>query len=139
MQFKIPQDVQREDKIVGPLTLKQLLICMVGGGVAYGLYISLAKVYFVEVWLPPVLVITVITVGIAFIRINDVTFTHFLMLLMEYNFLPKKRFWQKTDGDPMLIVMNEPEQKKVEQKKVEGPKKSMKSLHEISKMLDQNV
>lgn len=26
MQYKIPQNVQLEDKIVGPLTLKQLII-----------------------------------------------------------------------------------------------------------------
>lgn len=31
MQYKIPQNVQIEDKIVGPLTLKQLIICGVGG------------------------------------------------------------------------------------------------------------
>lgn len=27
MQYKIPQNVQIEDKIVGPLTMKQLIIC----------------------------------------------------------------------------------------------------------------
>ena len=43
MQYKVPQDVQREDTIIGPLTLKQLGILGVGGGIAYGIYISLGK------------------------------------------------------------------------------------------------
>lgn len=139
MQFKIPQDVQREDKIVGPLTLKQLLICMFGGGIAYGLYVSLAKVYFLEVWLPPVLIVSLFTAAVAFVRINDVSFTQFVFLFMEHNFLPKQRTWQKVDGDPMLIVMNEPEQKKEEKKKEDAPKKSIKNLSEITKILDQNA
>ena len=35
MQFKIPQDVQRADKIVGPLTLRELIIVGIGGGFTY--------------------------------------------------------------------------------------------------------
>ena len=49
MQYKIPQNVRIEDKIVGPLTLKQLIILGVGGGITYAIYVALARVYYVEV------------------------------------------------------------------------------------------
>ena len=35
MRFKVPQDVQREDTIIGPITFKQLIIMIIGGGIGY--------------------------------------------------------------------------------------------------------
>ena len=52
LQYKIPQDVQREDTIIGPITMRQLIICAIGGGIAYTLYMILSKSYYMSVWLP---------------------------------------------------------------------------------------
>ena len=45
MQFKVPQDVQRADRIVGPLTLRQLIICGIGFTISYGIYTVLGRDY----------------------------------------------------------------------------------------------
>ena len=101
MQFKVPQDVQREDTIIGPLTLKQLGILGLGGGLAYAIYVSLAKSYFMEIWLPPVAIVGGLTLAIAFLKIHNLSFGFYIMYLVEYHLLPKKRVWtQGTAGQP---------------------------------------
>ncbi|MBP9717854.1 PrgI family protein [Candidatus Gracilibacteria bacterium] len=105
MQFKVPQDVLRADKIVGFLTLRQLIIVTLGGGLAYGFYTILSKQYFVEVWLPPVAFIAIITIAFAFIRFHDIPFEKLILSIVEYKFKPQKRTWQKIKGDVIRSVL----------------------------------
>ena len=84
MRFKVPQDVQRADRIVGPLTWKQLIILGVGGGICYGIYVSLAQKYFIEIWLPPLVIVGGITVALAFLKIHGLTFEHWILAFIEF-------------------------------------------------------
>lgn len=137
MQFKVPQNVQREDTIIGPLTLRQLIICGIGGGIAYTIYISLAKEYFLEVWLPPVLFVSAFTVAFAFVKIHNLTFFRFLLFLILFTFLPKNRTWQKGADD---ILLTEGDMKKSEQKglfqKTVQKKSTLSDVEHLSKILD---
>ena len=99
MQFKVPQNVQREDKIIGPLTLKQMIIVAIGGTIAYGIFVSLAKLYLWITWLPPIAIITVITIAFAFIRPLNLSFTKWFLLRVEFSLLPRKRLWIKSSGE----------------------------------------
>lgn len=83
MQFKVPQNVQREDTIIGPVTMKQLIICGIGGGLAYAVYVVLAKAYFWEIWLWPVGILVLLTAAIAFLKIHDIPFYKFVLLFLE--------------------------------------------------------
>ena len=103
MQYKVPQDVQREDTIVGPLTLRHMAILGIGGGIAYALYIALASTYFMEIWLPPVLIISALTLAFAFLRLYNMPFHLFLMAFLEYQLLAKKRIWVQGSGVPFYI------------------------------------
>ncbi|MBD3341882.1 MAG: hypothetical protein GF353_22445 [Candidatus Lokiarchaeota archaeon] len=135
MQYKVPQDVQREDTIIGPLTLKQLIILGVGGGIAYGIYVSLAKAYFIEIWLPPVGIIAALTLAFAFLKIHNLPFYMFLMNFIEHHMLPKKRFWIQRSAEPFISSF----QKKKEKPKKEKPetkKQKPKSIKELTKVLD---
>lgn len=134
MQFKIPQDVQREDTIVGPLTLKQLIIVGAGGGLAYAIYVSLAKTYFMEIWLPPVAVVVAITAAFAFLKVHGLQFHVFLMSFLEYHILPKQRFWIQGTGTPFVPPFQE--QKKDETPKENQIKKEEKSIDELTQILD---
>ena len=136
MQFKVPQDVQREDTIIGPLTLRQMGILMVGGGIAYAIYLSLSKTYFIEIWLPPVAVISIITLAFAFLKIHNLPFHLFLFHFLEYTLLKKKRVWIQGTGHPFnnpFFVQQSKKKKKIENK-VEEPK--VKDLSALSKVLD---
>ena len=72
MQYKIPQNVGIEDKIVGPLTLRQLIIISVGVGISYVLFALLSKVYelnFLEYII--IAIPMLLAVAFALIKIND--------------------------------------------------------------------
>ncbi len=134
MRFKVPQDVQREDTIIGPITLKQLGILMVGGGVAYALYVSLAKLYFIEVWLPPVAIVVCITLAFAFLKVHGLKFHIFLMSFIQYHLLPKQRTWIQETGNPFISSFDHLKDKKKEEKVVE--QKQTKTIEELSEVVD---
>lgn len=139
MQFKVPQDVLRPDKIVGFLTLRQLIIVAIGGGLAYSLYIILSKQYLVEIWLPPVVFVSLITLAFAFFKFHDILFEKLVLIFIEYKFRPRARTWQKMEGDTVLSVLSAPLQKSGETKVVAQPlseQERRKKLEEIMKLVD---
>ncbi len=140
MQFKVPQDVQREDRIVGPLTLRQLIICGIGGGIAYAIYVILGKYYEPISSAIPAIVIVLITILFAFIRPLDLTFTKFILVYLEFQLLPRKRPWIQASGEVFFNPFLTPKTKSKADKKAEEKAKQMtdksKKLEEISKILD---
>lgn len=138
MQFKVPQDVQRADTIIGPLTWKQLIILAAGGGVCYAIYVGLAKEYFMEIWLPPIIIVGGLTAAMAFLKIHDLTFERFLLCFLEYHLLPRKRIWKKGQAEPFVsFIQRRAEDEKLKKAQaVKMDQKSQKSIKEISKVLD---
>lgn len=142
LQYKVPQDVGIEDKIVGPLTLRHLIILGVGGGLAYFLYITLIKSYYMEVWLPPVALVSIITLAIAFLRIQHIAFTKWVLLMIESAMLPHKRIWDKRESTQFLfshsISKKKPSKGKEKEKQEKALKKEKQAsqLEELTKTLD---
>lgn len=135
MQFKVPQDVQRKDTIIWTLTIQQLIICGIGGGIAYALYIQLSKTYFMEVWLPPVVIISAITLAFAFLTVHNLPFDEFIMHFIEYHMLPRKRSWIQGAGKPFIPPFDDAK-KKVEKAQPKKDLKKKKSLAELTEVLD---
>ena len=140
MQFKIPQDVQRPDTIIGPITFAQLGITLVGGAIAYAIYMALATTYTWIVWAPPVTIVAITTLCFAFVKVGDMTFGRFLLYLYEYLFVEKNRYWSKKN-EYFYSILKKPIQL------AGGPEKNSsnsdeeilskrKKLEEISKILD---
>lgn len=136
MQFKVPQDVQREDTIIGPLTLKQMIIIGVGGGLAYGIYVSLSKTYFIEIWLPPVAIISIITLAFAFLKVHSLPFHEFLMDFIEYHLLPRKRIWIQGTALPFVSSLEKKKEKQTKLKLAKDESGKTKSLKELTEVLD---
>ncbi|MFA6917967.1 MAG: PrgI family protein [Candidatus Gracilibacteria bacterium] len=136
MQFKVPQDVQREDTIIGPITLRQLIILGIGGGITYAIYVSLAKTYYTEVWLPPVAIVGGFTLAFAFLKVHELPFYLFLMYLLEYNLLPKKRIWIQGTGTPFISPFETIPQKQDLKALEKLDNKSKKSLKELANIVD---
>jgi hypothetical protein len=142
MQFKVPQDVQREDHIVGPLTFRQLVICGIGFSIAYGFYTILGRDYTVVTALIPVIIIGLITVVFAFIKPLDLVFERYILFWIESLLLPHKRYWLKGTGDPSrfsYIPAVNPKKKIVESSLEKDDLKKKKSLAELSQILDKKI
>lgn len=135
MQFKVPQDVQREDTIVGPLTLRQLVICFIGGGLTYGIYVYLARDYTWPVWILPVLIGATITILFAFIKIHDLTFMRYTLAMGVYNLLPRKRIWVKGSAETMM-PFEPPKKKEVLAETQTSKNEQVKKMDALVKILD---
>lgn len=139
MQAKVPQNVQMADRIVGPLTLRHMIILGAGGGLAYLIYTILATRYFWEVWLPPVAIITILTLLIAFVKIYNVSFGKFMILFLEHYMIPRQRTWIKASAEVFGIgpIQSQKSMKKPQDKeKTQRATETMKKLDDITKILD---
>jgi hypothetical protein len=141
MQFKIPQDVQIEDKIVGPLTLRQLIYLGIGGGITYAIYVVLARDYFIEVWLVPTLVPGLLTLAVTFLKIKGIPFAKWVLLMLEYLWNPRQRTFIMGGADMYSQTIFAKNKKKEETKikqasKAEEDREKIQKLNEITKLLD---
>jgi hypothetical protein len=94
VQFKVPQNIDMEDKIIGPLTMKQFVYMLVGGMICYATIKSYNIILVVAVGIPAALLALLLT----FIKIQDQPFSKFLLSLMMYLFRSRRRVWQKNQS-----------------------------------------
>ncbi|MBI2888771.1 MAG: PrgI family protein [Candidatus Liptonbacteria bacterium] len=90
MQFQIPQFVETEDKIVGPLTLKQFIYVAIAGGISLLLY------FIVQIWLWLILSIPIIGIGVgfAFIKVGGRALPAIARAAFSYVWRPQTYVWQ---------------------------------------------
>ena len=93
-KFRIPQEVQIEDRIFGPITMRRLIILTIGGGITYLLYVITQNSGFV-VWFPIVFVVGALTLALAFLEPFGMKFHKFLARAVEFFTLPRLRLWDK--------------------------------------------
>ncbi len=131
MQFKVPQNIDLEDKIAGPLTLIQFLYVLSGGVIIYLLFLSLHTKLLFWVFAIP---LAVITLAMAFLKIQDQPLSHFIKAGLVYLSKPKKRLWLRT-GLVKPVVFG---QTKKEKKVVLPPKRKIEKseLEQLAQMLD---
>jgi hypothetical protein len=139
MQFKVPQNVQRPDTIVGPITFKQLAILLVGGGLTYATFIILNKSFYWYVWVWPVAILGFLTLTIAFLKIHDMTFTKYVAYMFEFLTKPNDRYWRKGDMEftqSILKPLQVDGEKAEENNDDIDPHEKRKKLEEVSNVLD---
>lgn len=94
MKFQIPQFIETETKIVGPLTWKQFIWVALGVGLLLVLFRFLTG--FVLIF-SSVIVATVFG-AMAFLRMEGMSLIEYLMKALGYMLGPKKYFFKKEDG-----------------------------------------
>jgi hypothetical protein len=94
MRFEVPQFIEIEDKIFGPLTWRQFLY--VGGGVGLGVVLFIVDtplIIFILFGLP----LMVISGALAFYPVNNRPFSFFLEALINYVRGQKLYLWKKKE------------------------------------------
>lgn len=138
MRFKIPQNVQIEDKILWILSIKDLVIAGVGGGIAYVAYLELDGQTWPFISIP----VVVLTLAIIFVKLNNMSFGQWVYSLALYLIRPQKRVWQNMSNEPVLFDLiynpqitskkkNDPTEQLLSQKQ-----KTLKEINELSSILD---
>ena len=138
MRYKVIQNVEREDRIIFFITMKQFVILLVGGGLTYSTYVNLAKTYHWEVWFLPTFLLGSITAAIAFLNIKDLDFVKLLFLIFERIMIPRRRIW--VSGSDAFYIRSQylkPREKAPDKDKNKERKMKTKSqLTELTHILD---
>jgi len=131
VQYKVPQNLDLQDKVIGPLTMIQFLYVM-GGGVIIYLVFNVAGPGFL--FYLTAIPVGALSLGLAFLKIQDQPLMHFITAGFIYYLRPKQRIWQRF-GTNIITVRELPQSKKKEEL---PPKKSVSKseLEKLAYMLD---
>ncbi len=130
-RFIIPQFIDAEDKVIGPITVRQFLVCSIGG---LSVFVAYKLSGFYAFILEGILIL-VITVSFAFLKINGKLFQNFILDLIEYIIkVPKFAIWQRNDNAPIIKNLEEP--KKADDYTFTQKTLPKKRLSEISLIVD---
>ena len=94
MRFQVPQFIETETKIVGPLTWKQFIWVALGVGLILLLFRLLTGPLLIFVSI----VIIAIFGGLAFFRIENMTLIEYLIKALGFALGPKKYLFKKENN-----------------------------------------
>jgi len=137
LQYKIPQNVGIEDKIVGPFSLRQLIILAIGAGISYTLFAITSRIYELNI-LEYILIAfpALFALAAAMLKIHNVTFIKYILLMLEFAIKPKKRMWDHR-GISALVAPDLSEKKaKAKEEVTEEKGKKNVNLRDLSATLD---
>jgi len=130
-QFTVPQFIDVEDKVIGPITVRQFIIILFSAGLIALCY----KIFYFDTFLILSILITFITVVVAFVKVNGVHFHLFLTNFLITLFKANTRVWNNAFGKEHLRIETE---KVVTQEEFIVPPKQYSSsrLTELSLIVD---
>lgn len=95
MQYKIPVQIENEDPIFLWLSLRQLVIIMIGAAIAYNVFESLSISVWWEVALLLAIFIMWITLLIALFKHSGMTFIPFILSYFRFMWNGRERRWEQ--------------------------------------------
>ncbi len=129
MRFSVPQFIDVEDKIVGPLTLKQAIYIVGSLGAAFVLWRIFG--FFIAVLIGgPVLFVAFL---LAFVKVNNRPFVSIIYAAFTYVTTKKLYLWRKT---PTKHVQTQPLEKIERRTLPVTPKVTQSKLRELAWSLD---
>ncbi len=93
MRYQVPQFIEIEDKIFGPLTLKQFIYLAGGGGFCYLIYAFLP--WFLSY--PLILIVAGFATALAFYKVNQKPFINIVEAAFKYSLAKKLYIWKKAE------------------------------------------
>lgn len=93
MQFEVPQFIEVEDKIFGPLTWRQFLYLGGGVGMAVVMFLTLPLIIFLIIGIP----LGSLAGALAFYPVNNRPFSYFLEAILNYFSGQRFYLWRRRD------------------------------------------
>ncbi|MBI4253419.1 PrgI family protein [Candidatus Uhrbacteria bacterium] len=90
-QITVPQFIENEDRILGPITARQFVILLVAAGMIYVAYKTSDLTLFVIM----AIIIGGVAATLAFYRVNGQPFHFFLLNIIRTASRPSLRVWKK--------------------------------------------
>lgn len=90
-QFVVPQFIDVENKIIGPISTRQFIIMLAAGGLIFISY----KLFTFAPFIVAAILILAVGALFAFVKINGQQFHYFLLNLIQTLKRPRLRVWHK--------------------------------------------
>jgi hypothetical protein len=92
-QYKVPQNVEAEDKILGPLSLKQFIYAVIGVGYGFLTFAIFQKIIliWILVGLPPMLFL----LALGLYQREDQPLETYFVAVLQFFTRPRHRLWEK--------------------------------------------
>lgn len=134
MRFQVPQFIEIEDKIFGPLTLKQFIYLAGAGGVLFVLLKILPIVIAIFIAIP----VVALAAALAFYQINKRPFVYMLEYAFKYMMSNRLYIWKSKDINTISEerARAEKEKENITIQNINIPKLSGNKLKDIAWSLD---
>ena len=96
MKFQVPQFIEIEDKIFGPLTFKQFIYIAGAAGICAILFTLLPKFLAILFSIP----VAALGVSLAFYKVNERPFALLIEDFLKFHIGGKLYIWKKTEPKP---------------------------------------
>jgi len=130
MRFQVPQFIEIEDKIFGPLTIKQFIYIAGGAGLSFMLFRFLYRPIAILL----IIIVLGFSVALAFYQVNNKPLIYVLQSAFGYFFSSKLYLWKKKDKSPEKAQQTKPGE--AAQAPIYVPKLSQSKLHDLTWSLD---
>lgn len=130
MRFQVPQFIEVEDKIFGPLTIKQFVYLAGGAGLSFVVFRFLPLIVAVIL----ITIVMAVSLAMAFYQVNNKPFIFLVQNAFGYFFANKLYLWKKKDKsvEKIKAITAEP----VAQSPLYVPRLSQSKLHDLTWSLD---
>jgi len=132
MQFAVPQFTDVEDKLIGPLTLKQFLFLLATGGIILFFYSLLQLSIFFFMFALPV---ALIGLAVAFGSFNGRPLYGYLGAFVSFVTRPQARIFKREE--PNVIIQVAPQKPQIVINQLAEPAESR--LKKLAYLLDQKT
>lgn len=128
MQYQVPQFIEIEDKIIGPLTLKQFLWVLAGGVILFIIWTFADLTWLIIIGTP----VAGLFMALAFYKINGRSFIAFLSSAIGFYTKSKTFLWQRQKNIRKNIINKTPATVPEQEQKIISPK----NIQELANELD---
>ena len=128
MRFTVPQFIDVEDKIFGPLSFRQFAYLTGGAGLSYILYTVIPSIFLAILAIIPV---ASFAIALAFVKVNDKPFIDTVEAAIRFALGEKLYLWKRSP-----VEKKEIKEKAVDTTKHYTPALTESKLHDISWGLD---
>lgn len=131
MQFIVPQFIDVETKIIGPITPRQFIILIVTAGLIFLSY----KLADFTLFIIEAVLLFGLGITLGFVKINSQPVYYFLLSLIQLFKKPNIRVWKR---EKMVVLEKKIKKKKGETEEVITPRRALSSsrLSEVSLLVD---
>jgi hypothetical protein len=129
MRYQVPQFIEVEDKIIGPLTIKQFVYLVGGAGMSFIIYTYLPLIVAVVL----IAIIIPLSLALAFYKINNKPFIDFMESAFVFYTKQNLYIWRKEKRE-----IEQSTAKDATENQIYVPRLSDSKLKELSWSLDIN-